>query len=72
VSIAIFSSAAIILIVVSVVVVVVTFFGCCGAIKENKCMLGTYFTVVLVSVTILPNIIFPKLHIFVRFSHKYV
>jgi hypothetical protein len=27
-------------------VIVVTFFGCCGAIKENKCMLGTYFTVI--------------------------
>uniref|UniRef100_H2ZFC9 Tetraspanin n=1 Tax=Ciona savignyi TaxID=51511 RepID=H2ZFC9_CIOSA len=26
---------------------VVGFFGCCGAIKENKCLLGTYFTCLL-------------------------
>lgn len=47
ISITVYTSAAIILIVVSVFVVVVSFFGCCGAIKENKCMLGTYFTIVL-------------------------
>jgi len=28
--------------------VVVGFFGCCGAIKENKCMLGIFFALVLV------------------------
>merc|ERR1712141_823386 len=28
--------------------VILTFFGCCGAIKESKCMLGTYFTLILV------------------------
>ena len=44
----VFTSAAIILIVVSVFVVIVAFFGCCGAIKESKCMLGTYFTIILV------------------------
>lgn len=49
VSITVYSTAAIILIVVSVIVIIVTFFGCCGAIKENKCMLGTYFTIILVS-----------------------
>jgi len=43
----VFTSAAIILIVVSVFVVILTFFGCCGAIKESKCMLGTYFTLIL-------------------------
>jgi hypothetical protein len=48
VSITIFTSAPIILIVVSVFVIIVTFFGCCGAIKENRCMLGTYFTIILV------------------------
>ena len=44
----IFTSAAIILIAVAVFVVIVAFFGCCGAIKESKCMLGTYFTLILV------------------------
>jgi hypothetical protein len=48
VSLSVFTSAAIILIVVAVFVVIVTFFGCCGAIKENKCMLGTYFAAILV------------------------
>ncbi|XP_066276240.1 tetraspanin-8-like [Branchiostoma lanceolatum] len=28
---------------VGVVALIVGFFGCCGAIKENKCMLGTFF-----------------------------
>lgn len=48
VTLTVFTSAAVILIVVSIFVVILTFFGCCGAIKENKCMLGTYFTVILV------------------------
>ena len=43
-----FTSAAYIFIVVAVFVVILTFFGCFGAIKENKCMLGTYFTLILV------------------------
>jgi len=43
-----FTSAAYIFIVVAVFVVVLTFFGCCGAIKESKCMLGTYFVLILV------------------------
>ena len=28
-------------------VVLVTFFGCCGAWKVNRCMLGTYFVMIL-------------------------
>jgi len=52
-SLSVFTSAAIILIVVSVFVVIVAFFGCCGAIKESKCMLGTYFTIILVMFIIL-------------------
>jgi len=28
--------------------VVIGFFGCCGAMKENRCMLGTFFTFVLI------------------------
>jgi len=43
----IYTSAAYILLVVSALVVIISFFGCCGAIKESKCMLGTYFTLIL-------------------------
>ena len=48
-----YSSAAILLIVISLFIIIVTFFGCCGALKENKCMLGTYFAIVLVFFIIL-------------------
>lgn len=30
-------------IAVGVIIMVVGFFGCCGAIRENQCMLGTFF-----------------------------
>jgi len=43
----IYTSAAYILMVVAILVVIISFFGCCGAIKESKCMLGTYFTLIL-------------------------
>jgi len=46
-SLEIFGSATYIMITVAVLVVIVSFFGCCGAWKESKCMLGTYFTIVL-------------------------
>jgi len=46
-NISIYTSAAYILLVVSFLVVLISFFGCCGAWKENKCMLGTYFTLIL-------------------------
>ena len=36
------------LIGLSAVMVIIAFFGCCGAIKENKCMLGTYFSIIVV------------------------
>ena len=47
-SIKLYSSAAILLIIIACAVVIVTFFGCCGAWKENRCMLGTYFGSILV------------------------
>jgi len=47
-AITLYSSAAILLIILSLFIIVVTFFGCCGALKEHKCMLGTYFAIVLV------------------------
>merc|ERR1711915_520125 len=43
----IYTSAAYILLIVSLIIVVLSFFGCCGAIKQSKCMLGTYFTLIL-------------------------
>jgi len=46
-SIKIYGSAAILLIVIACAVVLVTFFGCCGAWKVNRCMLGTYFVMIL-------------------------
>jgi len=46
-SISLYASASYILIVISALIVIVAFFGCCGAYKENKCMLGTYFTIIL-------------------------
>jgi len=42
-----FSSATYIIIVIAALVILISFFGCCGAMKESKCLLGTYFTIVL-------------------------
>jgi len=47
VTISIYSSATYILIAVAVIVILISFFGCCGAVKESKCLLGTYFAIVL-------------------------
>ena len=46
-NISLYSSAAYIIIVIAALVVIISFFGYCGAMKENKCLLGTYFTVIL-------------------------
>ena len=43
----VYTSAAYILLVVSLLVVLFSFLGCCGAVKQNKCMLATYFTLIL-------------------------
>jgi len=43
----VYTSAAYILLVVSGLVVLFSFLGCCGAVKQNKCMLATYFTLIL-------------------------
>jgi len=43
-----YSTTCIILIVVSVLVIVVTFFGCCGAARDQRCMLWTYFVFVVI------------------------
>lgn len=42
-----YASAPYILIVVAVIVVIISFFGCFGAVKESRCMLITYFIIVL-------------------------
>jgi len=43
-----YTSAAYIIIVVAALVAIMSFFGCFGAWKESKCMLGTYFVLILV------------------------
>jgi len=43
----VYAGAPIILIVVAVLTSLIAFFGCCGAVKENKCMLITYFIILL-------------------------
>ena len=43
-----YSSATYIMIVIAAMVVLIALFGCCGSCMENKCMLKTYFTLVLV------------------------
>lgn len=43
----VFSTAAILIIVISCFVIIVSFFGCCGAIKESKCMLIIYIIIIL-------------------------
>ncbi|CAK8672190.1 tetraspanin-18-like [Clavelina lepadiformis] len=41
-------SASYILIAVGAALLVISFLGCCGAIKENRCLLGTFFAIVLI------------------------
>jgi len=42
-----YSSATYIMIVIAALAIFIAFFGCCGAMKESKCLLGTYFTIIL-------------------------
>lgn len=42
-----YTSAAYIIIVIAALVAIIAFFGCFGAIRESKCMLGTYFVLML-------------------------
>jgi len=46
--------------VIAGIFVIVAFFGCCGAWKENKCMLGTYFlliTILLIGLLLLKYLV---------------
>jgi len=43
----IYESTAVLILIVTIGSIFITFFGCCGAYKESKCMLGTYFLLVL-------------------------
>jgi len=45
--ISLYTSAVYIIIVVAAIVSIIAFFGCFGAVKESKCMLGTYFVLIL-------------------------
>ena len=46
-NISLYSSATYIMIVIAALAILIAFFGCCGAMKESKCLLGTYFTIIL-------------------------
>jgi len=46
-SIPIYTSAVILFLVVAISSIIISSFGCCGAYKESKCMLTTYFLLVL-------------------------
>ena len=46
-TVSLYTSAVWVLITISVLVIIISFFGCCGAWKESRCMLGTYFTIIL-------------------------
>jgi len=48
VNIDLYNTTCILLIVASVFIIVVTFFGCCGAARDNRCMLWTYFVFVAI------------------------
>ncbi|XP_017779169.1 PREDICTED: tetraspanin-9-like [Nicrophorus vespilloides] len=43
-----FGVAPVLMIVIGAIIFVIAFFGCCGAIKENSCMLTSYSVVLLV------------------------
>ena len=43
-----FITAAYLFIIIAVFAMILAFFGCCGAWKESRCMLSTYFAMVLV------------------------
>lgn len=43
----IYESTAILILIVAIGSILISFFGCCGAFKESRCMIGTYFFVLL-------------------------
>lgn len=45
-------SAPVVLIIVGVIVFVIAFFGCCGAVKENHCMIMTFAVFLLIIFTL--------------------
>merc|ERR1712117_729315 len=47
VSVNLYDTAVVLIIIVATFIMIVAFFGCCGAWKENRCMLGTYFAIIL-------------------------
>ncbi|XP_049866838.1 CD63 antigen-like [Pectinophora gossypiella] len=45
---AFYTSAPMVLIIIGVIVFIVAFFGCCGAVKENHCMIVTFSAFLLI------------------------
>lgn len=43
-----YTSAPVVLIIVAIIVFIVAFFGCCGAVKENHCMIVTFSVFLLI------------------------
>jgi len=44
----IYNSTAVLILIVAFGSIIVSFFGCCGAYRESRCMVGTYFVLVFV------------------------
>jgi len=44
----IYESTAVLILIVTIGSIIISFFGCCGAFKESKCMVGTYSVLLLV------------------------
>merc|ERR1712241_1546249 len=47
VSVNLYDTAVVLIIIVATFIMIIASFGCCGAWKENRCMLGTYFAIIL-------------------------
>ncbi|XP_026329546.1 CD63 antigen-like [Hyposmocoma kahamanoa] len=45
---AFYTSAPMVLIIIGIIVFIVAFFGCCGAVKENHCMIVTFSVLLLI------------------------
>lgn len=43
-----YTGVAIVITVAGALIVLISFLGCCGAFQESKCLLGTFFTLVLI------------------------
>ena len=61
----VYQSATIVLLVLSILVIIITFFGCCGAYKENRCLLATVCT--YMTIRSFAKVVFMIIHQKLRF-----